>query len=464
MSATADVVVVGAGMSGLECAVAIVAGGVDDVLVVDAGGDRHTQLAGSASPWHTTAPPHYQRQESSPAVGGRSLRWHGVVLRLEDWALADRAWPETVRAALCDGVNTGAALYEEVERDLAGWAGDSLTSDDGTAARLLVPVLGEARAVPLAVRRGPDDGWLAYTPLDRCRRWLDRADRPGVPRVRAGTRALDLVTRAGRVTGVWLGDVRTGEVELVSSGNVVLASGTLDNTRLVAQSLGGDQPRSFPGLNDHLVQGFVVRQPVAALGWSSPRDAFGYEAGGSGTRSNLFARVRRVPGNVGEVLLDVWAMGEQVRSDHNSVAFPEPRDVPWRGVVTPGLATRDDEVLAAQRQRLAQVWTDLAGAPLGPAGSPAFFGAPVTFQRACAEVMSGSPGVPVGYSWPLGTVDHESGTLPLGGAYVDETGGLTALAGGYVVGPATLPRSGAANPSLTTLALARWTALRLVAG
>ena len=56
-------------------------------------------------------------------------------------------------------------------------------------------------------------------------------------------------------------------------------------------------------------------------------------------------------------------------------------------------------------------------------------------------------------SRPLGAVDHEAGTLALS-AVVEEDGELAKGSGIFVVGPATFPRSGAANPSLTILALA----------
>lgn len=460
----ADVVVVGAGLSGLECANAIVGAGVADVLVVEAGGPP-SEDGVAARPWWVSAlPPHYPPPSGRPAAGGRSLRWHGVVLRLEEWALADPCWPEPVRSALCHGPQGAAGgLYAQTERDLAAWSGGPLAATPPDSARALARVLGSAADVPQAVRPDGPDGQRAYTPLDRWHGWLDRGSRPGLPRMRTGSRVLEVVTQAGRVTGVRVADVRTGSVEVIGAGTVVLAAGTLDNTRLVAQ-LEGKRPRSFPGLNDHLVQGFVARLPAAALGLARPVEAFGYAPGDPWSRSNTFARIRSVPGDPENLLLDVWAMGEQVRSDGNSVSFPGSGEVPWRGVVTPALAGPDQEVLAAQRRRLARLWADVAGRRGDALGLPDYLTAPFPFDRALARARSGPVGVPVGYSWPLGTVEHESGTLPLGGADVDDGGRLRCVHGGYVVGPATLPRSGAANPSLTTLALARWTAGRLVVG
>ncbi|MCV7116735.1 FAD-binding protein, partial [Mycobacterium nebraskense] len=255
MSDTADVVVVGAGLSGLECASAIVAGGVDDVLVVETGG-AHAGTAGAAPlRWGSTAPPHYSWDGRTSVVGGRSLSWHGVVLRLEAWALADQAWPDPARSAL-RGQSAGAVgLYDQVERDLADWAGGSLTPDRRGEGRL-AGVLASGRAVPQAVRPDGNGGWRAYTPLDRCMHWTAPGERAGRPRLRAGCQVLNVVTRAGRVTGVRVRDMCTGDVEAVATRTVVLAAGTLDNTRLVAQLAGADRPPAFTGLNDHLVQGF----------------------------------------------------------------------------------------------------------------------------------------------------------------------------------------------------------------
>ena len=454
MSETADVIVLGAGLSGLEVACAIVAAGVDDVLVVEPGGACTGTAVAAPFGWASAAPPHYVYSGRRPVVGGRSLDWHGVVLRLEQWALADPVWPAPARSAL-------SILYAQVENDLADWAGDSLTRDreDGG----LGWVLPAGRGVPQAVRPDGNGGWRAYTPLDRCSDWMAPGDRVGRPRVRAGCQALTVATRAGRVAGVQVKDLHAGETETIATTAVVLAAGTLDNTRLVAQLTHVDRPPAFTGLNDHLVQGFVVRLPAAALGWPHPADAFEYMPC-QNSRSNLFARTHRVPGSPDEVLLDVWAMGEQLRSEHNVVSFPDAGRIPWRGQVRPGLSKPDRAVLAGQRRKLTELWTGLAGHRATMLRFSDFMGAPFAFDRAVARVMSEPLAAPVGYCWPLGTVEHESGTLPLGGAHVDDGGELTAAAGGHVVGPATFPRSGAANPSLTTLALARWTAARVLTG
>lgn len=461
MADAPDVVVVGAGLSGLECASELVRGGVTGVLVVETGGPGGPLPASQSPGWDTTAPPHYRWGTGWPAVGGRSLRWHGVVLRLEDWALADPAWPPLARSALCDPTTGGPSLYERLERDLAVWAGHSLTDDPGGGG--LAGLLRSARPVPLAVRHDRHGAPRAYTPLDRCGPWARQARRDRLPRVRAGTQVLEVVARSGRLLGVRARDVATGRVEMVPARTAVLAAGTLENTRLVAQLLGDGPAPAFAGLNDHLVQGFLVRVPASALGWERPRHAFGYAAGTPADRFNVFARTRPVPRHPAEVLLDVWAMGEQLPSELDSVAFPSPAGVPWRGLVTPRLCEADRAVLDRQRSALAEVWSRLHLPPAAAPRLPDFAEAGLAFDAAQTCVAEAEVGVAVGYCWPLGAVEHEAGTLPLGGRHVTDTGELRDVAGVFVVGPAAFPRSGSANPSLTTLALARWAASHIAA-
>lgn len=449
-----DVIVVGAGLSGLETACSLRAAGAD--VFVLAGGRTADE-----DRWSSALPGHYREAPASRrGVGGRSLYWHGVVLRLEEWALRDPVWPSQAVEDLC-GAGDRRGLYELVESELAEWAGAPLDAarGDGDAelAAVLAGVLaGPGGRVPRAVRETAA-GWSAYTPLETWRRL------PARRCLRARAEASMLLVRGGRAVGVRVRDARSGLPSVVESARVVLAAGTLENTRLVAQVL-GDPDVEYVGLADHLVQGFLVMLPAEAFGLRAPAEGFAYAAGDAESRSNLFARVRPA-GDGARFVLDVWAMGEQLPGAASRLAVERAASLPWAMRIEPGLSAADRVVLAAQRRLLAEVWYRLAAAvgvrPLA-LDFPDFLLAPRPFTELRPLEARRLPGRPVTYTWPLGSVDHESGTLPLGGRHVDVDGSVRGVDGLYVTGPATFPRAGAANPSLTTLALARRTA-RLLA-
>lgn len=432
---TADVVVVGGGLAGLEAALALRACGVPDVAVVD--GAASSRVAR----WRSTTPPHYP--DAAPQhrrLGGRSLAWHGVTVRLEDWALAD--WPVSVATALTDGADGG--LYAETEADLTAWAGwplDAPRERDAALLARLRELTGAGWApVPRAVR---GDG-RAYTPL---RRWQGH----GQGRVVGGA-AVAVVVAGGRARGVQVGARR------YPAGSVLVTAGTLETTRLVAQARGPTQ-RRYPGLHDHLVEGLLVRLPPDAL----PAPAFARRPADAAGRCALFARTHPDPAGV---LLDLWTMGEQRSSPAGGVVFDRPGAPPWPTRVEAGLGPGDDDVLAAGRAALRAVWQALTrggGAPVRSAPQwSAFLAAAHPFPAAREQAAALPVGGAVGYGWPLGSVDHEGGTLPYGGP-LDESGQVRDVPGLWVAGPAAFPRPGAANPSLTTLALARRTARAIAA-
>lgn len=370
------------------------------------------------------------------------MLWHGVVLRLEPWALATPHWPADTVAALAPTVGEG--LYDQVERDLECWLGRPLSvgeeADEKLATRLVAIGLGGARAVPRVVKDG-----RAYSPIEH---W--KGD-PTAPRVEAGWEATELVT--GRSPQVRLRPVGGGPDRVVAGDAMVVAAGTLESTRLVLQVAG--QPGTAPtGLNDHLVQGFLALIPPDAVGLESAVDAFAFVPGLDAARSNMFVRVRPWQRDPGLVMLDVWEMGEQLPESQTrlSVTASAP---PWSVRIEPDLSEADRSVLGGQVVRLRQVWKALgvgAGTPI----LPDLLSEPIDFKDARERLMQ--RGEPQTYAWPLGMVQHEGGSLPLGGEFVDTHGRLRSMSGVHVVGPSVFPRPGAANPSLTTLSLAERTA------
>lgn len=495
----ADVVVVGSGLCGLTVANELAAAGVRDVLVLESGPPNGTLAPQSARghaalpAWTTNNPPHYgppgsERPDSPPSasqargVGGRSLHWHGVILRIEDYALDDPCWPETTRTRLTgDAGNAG--LYEQVEDELARWrvatpesrtAAARQEEGDGAFAEMLAAATGlPARSVPQAVRYSsiPGAPRRAYTPLDHFHELSGRlgtepraARRTGTPRIAPNLAAVAVLSTRGAASGVLAHDSVLGRHVELHASTVVLAAGTMENTRLVAQLRQGDGPARYDGLNDHLAQGFVVLVPTNRLPVAVRSGAFALLARDRELRCNVFARLHAgapLAGN--SMLLDVWALGEQSRSSASHVSVTPPRygaPWPWITTVSAGLSDDDQHVLAGERDLLASVWARLAaacGVKHAPLHFPDFFTAPRPFHAARNEAISSLPAAVLTYAWPLGASDHEGGTLPLG-AVLDSAGAVREIDGVFVTGPATFPRPGAANPSLTTLALAKLTA------
>lgn len=444
--------VIGAGLSGLETAAGLHRAGAD-VRIIAGDGVRHRP------PWRTTLPGHYEAAPPSwPEVGARSLYWHGVVLRLDDWALRDPVWPSDVVDDLC-GMGGRPGLYDLVEAELAQWKGEPLAGSghdaEGTLASALAGALDRpVRTVPRAVR-GEGANPSPYTPLARCR----ELDLDGALHRRRLATAVQV--RRGAVVGVEIENQDTREREAIPCARVVLGAGVMENTRLVAQLLGAHEAR-FSGLADHLVQGFLVPVPEQTL--DLPEGTV-FAPAGDDARSNLFLRLRPAYDGQSERVLDVWAMGEQLPGGDSAISF-EGLDIhPWKMRIEPGLSALDRMVLAAQRELLSDCWRrvgPMLRLTARPLEFPDFLHAPRLFGTLRGRAQGLSVGAPSTYSWALGSVDHESGTLPLGGRHADEAGRIRIVEGAYVTGPATLPRAGAANPSLTTLALAHRTASTLV--
>lgn len=499
----AEVIVIGSGLSGLSVANGLVKAGVRDVLVMEAGrfasGDASLPSVSSQQGlWTTLTPPHYRpivpapykiaaEDQARPAswqgqgVGGRSLYWHGVILRLEDYALGDPCWPAEIRTQLI-GEGHQCGMYARIEDELAHWRMATpqlreLAKPYHEADAAFAALLGEvttfpAQLVPQAFRYAPPDHWLrqAYTPLDEFGSHCDGlanvvADGLTVkgPRIASQLTAVKVFTAHGRASGLVARDsILKQDLEFHAS-NIVLAAGTIENTRLVGQLRSDQSPLRFCGLNDHIVQGFVVRIPMSRLPAGLSVGAFALLTRDLNRRCNVFARLHTAGMSDGTMILDVWALGEQLRSKANFVSVAPRVGNPsggWDTEVTAALTEQDELMVLGERDLLQRTWlklTDFFQVKHSPLQFGDFFIAPAAFPVAWAEAVSSEVTKPIPYAWPLGASDHEGGTLPLG-TVLDEHGAVPGADGVFVVGPATFPRAGAANPSLTTLALARLTA------
>ena len=484
-------VVVGGGLAGLELAKALEDRGVGDVVLLDAGPAedlRHvnTALTPAAAlrlwlephtdpaftrPWTPLNPPHFTLGAGlRRRLGGRSLYWYGVTLPIEPWALAEPWWPAEVIADLRDSWLGGDSLYQRVERDLDSWragGSESAPAEETHAGAIAGLAL---RATPAAVRPsalGPDR-WHAYSPLDA---WRDpdtgeRRRPPAGIKIYSNMEVLHIHTRNGAVSSVLTRCRATGARFSIKASRVVLAAGTLENSRLALQALHEVGPATgelrLSGLNDHIVQGFFLRldrrRAERLLSTSRPGNYFAP----CEPRSNLFYEVVELPD--GEALVDIRVTGEQLPSSDSYVeAVPGPR-YPWVYRVRASPSAEDLSLVAAQRAVLQTVWDDLA-ARTGCHGSLLEFGDFNNPSRTNAHVLpeglrTATEGKADTWSSSLGFEDHEGGTLPLGTVLTGQQE-LGALKGMFATGPAAFPRAGAANPSLTTLALSRRLAAHL---
>ncbi|MFD7165280.1 FAD-dependent oxidoreductase [Streptomyces violascens] len=464
-----ETLVVGAGMAGLAAAAELGRRGRDSVAVLEAGPDRgHTHIQNDHSAaealrlWlRPETDPDFRRPYQSAdgayhdlaglrrRVGGRSLYWGGVLLPVERWALSEQ-WPQTIATELTETWDGGPALYQRVVDDVVAW-GAKLPAGPGLTIGAM-----EWDRTPHATRPEPAGRWSAFSPLA----WWDYDGDPRVRRVPIlpGHDVLGVRVEQGRATGVL---VRTegGELRDMRADRVVLAAGTVMNSRLAIQALaasGAATPRELPGLVDKLSQGFTVaftdadRLPDAVRAAAHEGHVY-HRAGTARTRSNQFVRFSE--GVNGTVNLDSWAMGEQRRGPHSRVRCDGHREWPWPTTVHAPLDAADEPVLAAQRDLLNQLWADMArlvGVPAEPLEFPPQHGSPDLADRLTA---ARGP-KPLTYSFPLGSEQHEAGTLAFG-EVLDEDHQFTAVPGLYACGPSVMPRTGAANPSMTTLALSK---------
>ncbi|MEU8590772.1 FAD-binding protein [Streptomyces sp. NPDC048664] len=476
------VVIAGGGLAGLEVARHLAALGVDDVLVVEAGPARDLLHVNAAHDpdralrafldpaddpyfqrcWTPRSAPHYAVNAGlRRRLGGRSLYWYGAALPVEDWALAD--WPRSVVADLRGTWQGGGSLYEQVASDLG-------VDPSRLDAQQPVLKVGGFRLVrtPQATQRFGDDGrWYAYSPLDHWRHPVTGAplDGPRGVRFLCGTEVLSVDVEDGRARGVLVREPGPeARARRITADAVVLAAGTIESSRLAIQALCAIDPGRPPrleGLTDHIVQGFFLRvrdtgDDGASGGLSDVVPGSYVTACEDAVRSNLFLTVGRP--EPGVLQFDVRLTGEQLPGPGGRVVCEPSDDHPWRTRVTAEPAPADRDVIGRQREVLDEVWRLLA-AELGLTATPLAFDDFDHPVRTNAFVLPEAIGAqssegPFTWSSPLGTEDHEGCTLPLGDV-LDDRHAFAAVRGLYACGPATFPRMGAANPSLTTLALAR---------
>jgi hypothetical protein len=275
-----------------------------------------------------------------------------------------------------------------------------------------------------------------------------------------------VVIRNGAAAGVRV--EHDGQVRDISAGRVILAGGTVENTRLATQDADGKPlPGSVSGtgLVDKIVHGFTVTFGIdrcpADLASAARLGAFHYRSCADELRSNMFLTLR-MP-DTETVVLDSWMMGEQDPHGPSAVHCDPVGEPPTGVVIASGLSDADRQLAKAQQGALHNLWDEVADA-IGVDRSALEFdleyGTADLSAILARSAGQGSELTPTTYSFPLGSEQHEAGTLPLG-MVLDDDHQFVAVPGLYAAGPATFPRTGAANPTMTTLALAQRLAHRI---
>ncbi|MFR9773947.1 FAD-dependent oxidoreductase [Nocardia sp. SC052] len=459
-----DVVVIGAGLVGCEVAQRLRRQGAD-VVVIEAGPHRGHRHIGERAETE-----YLENRDTDPdfrayfpfnshaglgsagyrrRVGGRGLYWRGIVLPIERRALDD--WPAEVSNRLADGPNQPGS-YARLISELDQWVGVGGTSAPrNTCESRMLDKLEDfglhAVPTPRAVRTGVDGRWSAYSAVGELPSECVRSGAPVtaiVPESRGFRVSIDFDACG------------------VMADRVVLAGGAFENIRLVDSMLlevNASRPSEYP-VFDHVATGSVMFEPHvtsgsadASSGSVDPRVPaegsvwLGYVPEAD---SNLFFEQRPMHGGV---VHDSWTMGEYPIHSPALLTVSRDRgltlDVPARSVAA--VSELHERQIHALRAALDRCGIDLAGGAVGG-------------YRAAEELALANPGAAFPYFEPPGDLDHESSGLAIGGDLVSTEGELRAIPGIYVSGSALFPRPGAANPSLTSLALAAQMAIHLGSG
>lgn len=474
-----NILILGGGMSGLELAkhlnnreveniVVIEAGPADDYNHINAGKEfqRADELWKNEDldqyayrSWQSLSEPHYSKGTClRRRVGGRSLYWHGVILPIEAETL--KYWPAKIVSDLTEKWLEGTSLYTQVQSEILAWAEKSYDADYRFKFANF-----EFKVTPQATRTLGDAGrWEAYSPLSY---WKQDNKLRTTPRIITGYEAVALIIINGKCIGAKLRDMASNEIRHVLADKCVLALGTIENSRLAAQALydsGGLTERKLTGLVDHIVQGFNVtiehnKVPdiIQTLMESHPDTLF-FSPSLCGERFNLFFTINK--SDLG-IELEAWTMGEQIPSIHTNISIATNSEtLPIS--ISCNLGYVDNTLIKKEKYELNIFWHEVcnnAKIPFEPLDFQAGF---IIHARTMGDVHNHmrSPSrivnynVPITWVSPLGTENHEGSTLPLG-EILNDNHEFKKINNLFAIGPSTFPRPGAANPSLTTLALSR---------
>lgn len=438
-------------------------------------------------------------------VAGRSLFWGGWAPILINTELA--AWPPNVVADL------NARHFDDAARQL----GSDVPNDfifgplhDALRARLIggiggiagaLPVAGPADVeAPLAVQSTPPrSGFFPFNKFSALPLILgaarDAQDEAGndwnkrlmiIPRCHALRLHLDRNERINRI------ETNQGDIPVLPDSIVILASGTIESTRLALVSFPNRNGLIGKNLVGHLRSNTTIRFPRAALGAAMPDDL---------QASALFLKGRTANGHFHLQITACGVVGD-VR-DSEAEMFKVIPDIDQAALMASALQTvPDDFIVVTLRgigemepnrtlnahsfverdpeldeygiprarvtfgltQRDMNLWTEMDTAAEQTA--QALAGPGVADLRYLNEASGMWQVAPWTRRDGLGTTHHEGGTLWMGDnaatSVTDSSGRFHEVRNAYVVGPALFPAVGSPNPMLGGTALLRRTAELLV--
>ena len=464
-----DVIVVGSGMGGGTLASELAANGAD-VLVVEAGSylfpthignlPRRLQL-GRFDKHVWSLWPDFKVQNYLPGspfnggqgfnLGGRSIFWGGLIPRQTEWELA--SWPASVRSYLLGaGYPAAEAKVNWTAPDATAYQAASRTFLEGALPGYSAQDGAVAVQYEGATRWSLPAGFYSTADLLMEDRLVADPAHP-VPTVNLNFAVwrVDLdPADAGRAVGVTGWDLLGQVQRSFRAKKVVLSAGTIETAKIALQS-GLGNPRIGRGITDH-----TIRYRHFTLPPGSPQ---------ASTTDSAKVILRHPAASAAQHAFDIVV---EFGADFNQGRYVDEHNLAQERADRAGWMLCELVFMAYAPLDDAHLVT-IGGDPADPVGLRIDFVQPSAadlaeqdalaaglFAALGAQPVLGEDGLGLQQA-DLGGVAHEVGTMRMaddGTGVVDENLKVLGFDNLYVCDNSVFPASPAANPSLTTVALA----------